>query len=174
MGRVAMGSVGDRGKKKWSTGGECRKRQVSVRKKSRRKLGLHSERERGKTKEDRNKWGQKEGNEKKREKSDHLFPETEKGSEHDRANKWSSKTVRKYSLAKRRGTSLISLNSFTKNNVGEINQIWPFRCYFIKDKSENAQLLGYFSSTLEFSDSTYTKLPLQTLKTTVSRTCHRY
>lgn len=110
----------------------------------------------------------------KREKSDHLLPETEKGSEHDRANKGSSKKGRKYSLAKRRGTSLISLNSFTKNNVGEIKQIWPFRCYFIKDKSENIQLLGYFSSTVEFSDSTYTNLPLQTSKTTVSRTCHRY
>lgn len=48
----------------------------------------------------------------KREKSDHLLPEIEKGSEHDRANKGSSKKGRKYSLAKRRGTSLISLNSY--------------------------------------------------------------
>lgn len=59
---------------------------MSVRKKSRRKLGLHSERDRGKTKEDRSE-GRKKVMRKKREKSDHLRPETEKGSECDRANK---------------------------------------------------------------------------------------
>lgn len=64
------------------TRGECRKRQVSVRKKSKRKLGREAKPRKTETSE-----GRKKIMRKKREKSGHLLPETEKGSEHDRANK---------------------------------------------------------------------------------------
>lgn len=65
-------------------------------------------------------------------------------------------------------------DSYMTNNGGEIKQIWSCNCYLGKIYMyENAELLCYFSSTLNFY-STHTNLPLQTPNTTVSRTYHRY
>lgn len=74
-------------------------------------------------------------------------------------------------LTKKRGASL---NSYRKkqcwgNKANVAPQMLPG-----KGKYENTQFLGYVSCTLDFSDSTYTNLPLKTPNTAVLRTCQGY